>query len=64
MRGMLRELRAWDVENAERVHYFIANSFNVAHRIRKYYRRDAAVIYPPVATEMYAPVSSRWATTF
>lgn len=41
-------LRIWDVAAANRVDYFIANSHNVARRIRKHYRREAEVIYPPV----------------
>ena len=58
LRGMLGRLRAWDVESASRPDYYLANSFNVAQRIRKYYRRDvAAVIPPPIETERYAPVS-------
>ena len=30
---------------------FVANSRNVAQRIRKFYRRESAVIYPPVKVE-------------
>jgi glycosyltransferase involved in cell wall biosynthesis len=41
-------LRMWDAASAHRVDYFAANSQNVASRIRKHYRRNAAVIYPPV----------------
>jgi glycosyltransferase involved in cell wall biosynthesis len=41
-------LRLWDAASANRVDYFAANSRNVASRIRKHYRRDATVIYPPV----------------
>jgi glycosyltransferase involved in cell wall biosynthesis len=41
-------MRMWDVLAANRVDYFVANSQNVARRIRKHYRRDAEVIYPPV----------------
>jgi glycosyltransferase involved in cell wall biosynthesis len=41
-------LRMWDTASADRVDYFVANSQNVASRIRKHYRRDATVIYPPV----------------
>ena len=41
-------LRLWDATSANRVDYFVANSRNVAARIRKHYRRDATVIYPPV----------------
>ncbi len=56
MRGMMSRLRAWDLESAQRVDYFLANSYNVARRIRKYYRREATVIYPPVETSRYQPV--------
>jgi len=38
----------WDLISAARVDYFVANSENVASRIRKYYRREALVVYPPV----------------
>lgn len=41
-------LRLWDAASADRVDYFVANSRNVAARIRKHYRRDSTVIYPPV----------------
>jgi glycosyltransferase involved in cell wall biosynthesis len=41
-------MRMWDVASANRVDHFVANSHNVAARIRKHYRRDAHVIYPPV----------------
>jgi len=41
-------LRLWDAASSGRVDYFIANSHNVAARIRKHYRREAAVIHPPV----------------
>jgi len=58
LRGMLSRLRSWDIESGQRPDYFIANSLNVARRIRKYYRREvAAVIPPPVDTAKYAPVS-------
>jgi glycosyltransferase involved in cell wall biosynthesis len=41
-------LRMWDLATASRVDHFVANSENVALRIRKHYRREAKVIYPPV----------------
>ena len=43
-------MRVWDFEAAQRVDYFIANSNEVAARIKKFYRRDSTVIYPPVDT--------------
>ncbi|HNT30116.1 MAG TPA: glycosyltransferase [bacterium] len=45
---MLSFLRVWDCWAADRVDFFIANSENVRDRIRKYYNRDATVIYPPI----------------
>jgi len=41
-------LRVYDFEAAQRVDWFIANSKNVQARIKKFYRRDSKVIYPPV----------------
>jgi glycosyltransferase involved in cell wall biosynthesis len=41
-------MRVWDRLAADRVDYFIANSNYVASRIKKYYKRDSIVIYPPV----------------
>ncbi|MBZ5666304.1 MAG: glycosyltransferase [Acidobacteriia bacterium] len=43
-------MRLWDYASAGRVDYFVANSRFIASRIRKYYRREAAVIHPPVET--------------
>ncbi|HYY28245.1 MAG TPA: glycosyltransferase, partial [Chthoniobacterales bacterium] len=43
-------VRNWDYAAAQRVDHFIANSNYVAGRIRKYYRRDSTVIYPPINT--------------
>jgi glycosyltransferase involved in cell wall biosynthesis len=40
-------MRLWDFSTAARVDYFVANSRYIAARIRKCYRRESAVIYPP-----------------
>lgn len=44
-------MRMYDFVQAQKVDYFIANSKNVAERIKKFYRRDSNVIYPPVELE-------------
>ena len=44
-------LRLYDYDSAQTVNYFIANSKNVQARIRKFYRKEATVIYPPVEVE-------------
>ena len=41
-------LRLIDFKSSQNVDYFIANSKNVAERIKKFYRKDSTVIYPPV----------------
>jgi glycosyltransferase involved in cell wall biosynthesis len=51
-------LRIWDFQAAQRVDKFIANSKTVAERIKKYYKRDADVIYPPVRTSFFKPLDS------
>lgn len=47
-------LRWWDVCTSKRVHYFIANSYNVAERIQRIYKRKADVIHPPVDTSKFS----------
>ncbi len=44
---VLNYVRVWDRMAADRVDVFIANSDAVKKRIKKYYRRDSIVIYPP-----------------
>lgn len=46
-------LRAWDRAASRRVHHFVAISRHVAGRIRRFYGRDADVIYPPVDTRRF-----------
>ncbi len=45
---VLNKIRIWDYVAAQRVDTYIANSKTVQKRIKKYYRRDSEVIYPPV----------------
>jgi glycosyltransferase involved in cell wall biosynthesis len=45
----------WDRLSADRVDYFIANSINTQKRIKKYYRRESEVIYPPIDTKFFTP---------
>lgn len=56
MPRLAHALREWDVTSAARVDSFVANSTHVAQRIRKYWRREATVVHPPVAVERFAPV--------
>lgn len=47
--GALHYLRLWDQRAANGVDRFVAISSYVARRIAKAYRREAEVVYPPVA---------------
>lgn len=49
-------LRRWDVASAARVDHIIANSNYIRRRVRKFWRRDASVVFPPVFVEDFAPV--------
>lgn len=40
-----------DARSTDRVDAFIANSEVIRDRIRRYYRRDATVVYPPIETK-------------
>ncbi|MDQ4143830.1 MAG: glycosyltransferase [Actinomycetota bacterium] len=53
---LLPWLRRWDFNQAQKVDVFVANSHNVRARIRRYYARDALVVYPPVNTARLAQV--------
>lgn len=41
-------MRKYDVNRAQNVDYFIANSKEIAGRIKKFYGKESVVIYPPV----------------
>ncbi len=48
LRPLLNYLRLWDRLASDRPDYLIANSRYTQQRIKKYYRRESQVIYPPV----------------
>lgn len=52
---ILTYVRLWDEVTAGRVDSFIANSRVVMRRIQKRYKRNAAIINPPVNTQQYTP---------
>jgi len=53
----LPALRRWDLEAAARPHRIIANSRNVAERIRAVYGRDSDVLHCPAAVDGLVPGS-------
>jgi glycosyltransferase involved in cell wall biosynthesis len=58
MRRIMARLARWDRDTAGRADRYVAISHYVAGRIRRYYNREATVVYPPVDTEFFTPASS------
>ncbi|HEY9086402.1 MAG TPA: glycosyltransferase [Candidatus Tyrphobacter sp.] len=54
-RPIVRRLVEWDRAAAQRPTVLVANSRNVAERIRRYYGRDAEVLYSPVDVARFEP---------
>jgi glycosyltransferase involved in cell wall biosynthesis len=55
MRPVMGRLAAWDRATAARPDRYVAISRYVAARIRRYYNREASVVYPPVDTDFFRP---------
>jgi glycosyltransferase involved in cell wall biosynthesis len=52
---LIGPLRRMDYKAAQRVDRFVAISETVQARIKRYYKRDSDLIYPPVPTDMIKP---------
>jgi glycosyltransferase involved in cell wall biosynthesis len=52
-KGAAHYLRSWDTAAAARPDILLANSVYTRDRIRRYYRRDAEVIEPPIDTRRF-----------
>jgi glycosyltransferase involved in cell wall biosynthesis len=55
LRSAMARLARWDRDTSRRVTRYVTNSEHVARRIRRYYHRDATVVYPPVDTDYFCP---------
>ena len=55
MRPVMARMARWDRDTANRADRYVAISHYVAGRIRRYYNREAIVVYPPVDTEFFHP---------
>lgn len=51
-------LKKWDIKSSKSVDYFIAISKYVQERIKRQYNRDSDVIYPPVDTDFFTPLTT------
>jgi glycosyltransferase involved in cell wall biosynthesis len=52
-RLVLHRIRQWDTRSSFGVDHFVANSHYIARRVKKAYRRNAEVIYPPVSIDAF-----------
>ena len=52
-KAFMNYLRNWDLKSADNVNFFIANSHHIAEKIKRIYKRDSAVIYPPVDVDKF-----------
>ena len=50
---IIHNLRQWDFIASKRPDYFLANSKNTKLRIKKYYKREARVIYPGIDIQKF-----------
>jgi glycosyltransferase involved in cell wall biosynthesis len=48
-----KRLRNWDKTTIDNVDLYIANSINVANRVKIFYNRDAKVVYPPIEPGLF-----------
>jgi glycosyltransferase involved in cell wall biosynthesis len=55
LKPLVAALRRWDYQAAQRVDHFIAISTEIQQRIRRYYKRDSIIVYPPVDIRRFAP---------
>ena len=52
-------LRIWDRQASDRVDEYVAISEHVQQRIKKYYRKDSVIIYPPSIFNFQFPISKQ-----
>jgi glycosyltransferase involved in cell wall biosynthesis len=57
LKPIARLLKRWDRQAAKNVHVFLANSHFIAGKISAYYGREAEVVYPPVDTDFWRPLT-------
>ena len=57
LRRLFRRWRQWDWIAAQRVDRYLANSHATQRRVKAYWGRDSAVVYPPVDTHRFAPAA-------
>lgn len=54
---VLSRWRRWDWMAAQHVDAYVANSGTTARRVKRYFGRDAEIVYPPVEIERFSPAA-------
>lgn len=57
LKVLVGPMRRWDYKAAQRPDKLIANSTHIKNEIRKYYKRDSEVIFPPVDISRFKPLA-------
>ena len=55
MKLCIPPLRRWDIESSKSVNYLIANSLHISDQIKKIYKKESQVVYPPVEVDKITP---------
>ena len=58
LRLLVGPLRRWDRKAAQKPDVMVANSTHTQAMIKKYYKRDSEVVFPPVDVERFKPVGN------
>ncbi len=58
-KSLLHYIRLWDMRTVPGVDHYLANSEFIARRIKKLYKRDSTVIYPPVDISRFSLKSEK-----
>lgn len=58
MRPLTHYLRLWDQASAQRPDVVVANSTHTQKRVKKYWRREAEVVPPPVEVERFSSAAA------
>lgn len=53
LKFFFKKLQKWDKTTIDNVDLYIANSYNVAKRVEKYYNREAVVVHPPIEEKLF-----------
>lgn len=49
------QIRLWDYASSQRIDKIVTNSNYISRRVKKFWNREAQVIYPPVNTDYFVP---------